>query len=43
MHFCRMAGGRLVEHWPAVDQLGLLQQLGAIPMPEQASTASVPA
>jgi predicted ester cyclase len=33
MHFCRMAGGQLVEHWPAVDQLGLLQQLGAIPVP----------
>ncbi len=26
-----MVGGRLVEHWPAVDQLGLLQQLNAIP------------
>ena len=31
MHICRMAGGQLVEHWPVIDQLALLQQLGAVP------------
>ncbi len=29
--------GRMAEHWHVVDQLGLLQQLGAIPAPSQAS------
>ena len=32
----RLEGGRVVEHWNAVDNLGLLQQLGALPMPGQA-------
>lgn len=27
----RLVDGRIVEHWDAVDQLGMLQQLGAIP------------
>jgi len=31
MHICRMADGQLVEHWPVIDQLALLQQLGALP------------
>lgn len=26
----RLRGGQFVEHWGTVDQLGLLQQLGAI-------------
>jgi predicted ester cyclase len=25
------ASGKVVEHWPLVDMLGLLQQLGAVP------------
>ena len=29
----RVADGKVVEHWVALDQLGLLQQLGAIPAP----------
>src|SRR5919202_5120284 len=29
----RVANGKLVEHWGNSDQLGLLQQLGAIPTP----------
>jgi steroid delta-isomerase-like uncharacterized protein len=29
--------GRMAEHWHVVDQLGLLQQLGAIPTPSEAS------
>jgi steroid delta-isomerase-like uncharacterized protein len=27
----RVRGGKFVEHWNVVDQLGMLQQLGAIP------------
>jgi predicted ester cyclase len=30
---CRVAGGKLVEERVEGDWLGLLQQLGAIPMP----------
>jgi steroid delta-isomerase-like uncharacterized protein len=33
IHVCRMANGKLVEHWQVVDQLGMLQQLGFIPLP----------
>jgi steroid delta-isomerase-like uncharacterized protein len=29
----RVADGKVAEHWVALDQLGLLQQLGAIPAP----------
>lgn len=29
----RMVDGKIVEHWDAVDRLGMLQQLGIIPMP----------
>jgi steroid delta-isomerase-like uncharacterized protein len=31
----RMAGGKIAERWGNFDQLGLLQQLGVIPAPEQ--------
>jgi steroid delta-isomerase-like uncharacterized protein len=31
----RVADGKVVEHWVALDQLGLLQQLGAVPAPEE--------
>lgn len=31
----RFADGKMVEHWVQMDQLGLLQQLGAIPAPGQ--------
>lgn len=30
MDFYRLSGGKLVEHWDSVDQLGLMQQLGII-------------
>ncbi len=33
----RLAGGQFVEHWQSADNLGLLQQLGVIPVPGQAS------
>ncbi len=31
MHIYRVVGGKIVEHWGEADQLGLLQQIGAIP------------
>jgi predicted ester cyclase len=31
----RFAGGKSVEHWLNMDTLGLLQQLGVVPMPGQ--------
>ena len=33
----RIAEGRIVERWGEVDMLGVMQQLGAIPTPEQAT------
>ena len=33
----RLANGKLVEIWYQVDWLGVLQQLGLIPVPEQTS------
>jgi steroid delta-isomerase-like uncharacterized protein len=33
----RVANGQLVEAWDQYDRLGLLQQIGAIPMPEEAT------
>ena len=32
----RVVDGKIVERWGVFDQLGLLQQLGVIPAPEQA-------
>lgn len=32
----RIVNGKVVECWPISDELGLLQQLGVIPAPEQA-------
>lgn len=29
----RVAGGKIVEHWGQYDQLGMMQQLGAVPTP----------
>lgn len=31
IHIGRAAGGKFVEHWATSDQLGMMQQLGAIP------------
>jgi len=36
MSIYRLAQGRIVEHWGQIDMLGLLQQLGLAPTPEQA-------
>jgi predicted ester cyclase len=35
IHIAQFAGGKLVEHWACIDQLGMLQQLGVIPAPGQ--------
>lgn len=32
----RLQDGKMAEHWHNVDELGMLQQIGAIPMPEPA-------
>lgn len=32
----RIVGGKSAEHWVEMNTLGLLQQLGAVPMPGQA-------
>ncbi len=34
----RIADGKIVEEWESPDNLGLLQQLGVVPTPGQAST-----
>ena len=31
----RFAEGKLAEHWSQFDSLGLMQQLGVVPAPEQ--------
>jgi steroid delta-isomerase-like uncharacterized protein len=31
IHFLRIAGGRIVEHWANFDQVGILRQLGVLP------------
>ena len=36
----RVVGGKVEEHWVELDLLGLMQQLGAIPEPEQSEEAS---
>lgn len=33
-HISRHSGGKIVEHWADLDQLGMLQQLGVIPAPQ---------
>jgi predicted ester cyclase len=33
----RLAGGKLAEQWEQLDRLALLQQLGVLPTPGQAS------
>jgi steroid delta-isomerase-like uncharacterized protein len=40
IHVCRIADGKLVEHWANLDQLGMMQQLGVVPPPGQSEEAS---
>jgi predicted ester cyclase len=37
IHIVRLVDGKITEHWAARDDLGLLQQLGVIPVPGQAT------
>jgi steroid delta-isomerase-like uncharacterized protein len=37
IHIGRLANGTIAEHWGEIDNLGMLQQLGVIPAPGQAS------
>ncbi|MFN2491206.1 MAG: ester cyclase [Actinomycetota bacterium] len=30
-HICRMANGKVAEHWQDTDELGMLRQLGVVP------------
>lgn len=34
--FFRIEGDRIAEFWGLIDQMGLMQQIGALPVPEQA-------
>jgi predicted ester cyclase len=34
LHIYRTEGDRLAEHWGVRDELGVLQQIGALPMPQ---------
>src|SRR5262245_27745021 len=36
----RLANGKIVEHWMQVDMLSFMQQIGAMPEPEPASTTA---
>src|SRR5262245_4837418 len=36
MDIYRIVGGRIVEQWTEADMVGLMQQLGVLPMPQQA-------
>jgi predicted ester cyclase len=33
IHIFRIADGKIAEHWAARDDLGLLEQLGGLPVP----------
>jgi predicted ester cyclase len=37
-HIYRFANGKITEHWPELDLLGLMIQLGAIPAPGQSGS-----
>ena len=40
MHMLRIADGKIVERWGEWDALGLMQQIGTAPAPEQSEKAS---
>jgi predicted ester cyclase len=39
IHICRVVYGRVVEHWGNSDDMALMQQIGAMPVPEAAGAA----
>lgn len=40
MEISRISGGKVAETWDSYDVMGLMQQIGAIPSPEQPEEAS---
>ncbi len=38
IHIYRLSEGKLAEHWVARDDLGMMQQLGAVPPPGRTET-----
>ncbi len=40
MDVSRISGGKIAESWSNYDMMGLMQQLGVIPSPEQSEEAS---
>ena len=38
MDINRIAGGKIAERWAVFDMLGMLQQLGVMPAPEQGNS-----
>ncbi|MHB1294126.1 MAG: ester cyclase [Anaerolineae bacterium] len=42
MDMWRVDDGMLAEHWSVFDTLGIMQQLGAIPAPEQTQPQDLP-
>jgi len=36
----RFSGGKIIESWTLFDQLGMLQQLGAVPAPREPAAAT---
>jgi predicted ester cyclase len=39
IYIFRIAGGRIAERWGILDVMGLMQQLGAVPMPQTADVS----
>lgn len=37
----RLEGGKCAKRWQSADMLGLMQQLGAVPVPEQPKLAGI--
>ncbi len=33
INIVRLTGGKIVENWPSIDMLGIMQQIGVIPAP----------
>ncbi len=40
IHITRLEYGKAAEHWAVIDRLGMMQQLGFIPLPEQEAQAA---
>lgn len=37
IHIFRIEHGKIAEHWAVRDDLGMMQQLGVVPIPERIS------